>query len=86
MQPRAVTVQVLPEYRLAVAFDDGTDGVVDLTRLLHERESGVFASLRDPRRFAEVAINPEWGHLEWPNGADIDPYVLYERAHTSATA
>ena len=86
MQPKVVTVLVLAGYRLAVAFDDGTDGVVDFTALIHEGERGLFSSLRDQRRFAEVRINPEWGHLEWPNGADIDPYLLHERARTSATA
>jgi hypothetical protein len=84
MQPRAVTVQPLPGYRLAVTFDDGSGGVVDFTELLFERDTGVLAELRDPQRFAQVTINPEWGHLEWPNGADIDPYVLYEKAQRSA--
>jgi len=84
MQPRAVTVQVLPDYRLAVSFDDGSSGVVDFTPLLHERDTGVFASLRDPQRFSEVFINAEWGHLEWPNGADVCPDVLYQKAHRSA--
>jgi uncharacterized protein DUF2442 len=84
MQPRAVAVQPLTGYRLAVTFDDGTSGVVDLTQLLYERDTGVFAALREPERFAQVTINPEWGHLEWPNGADIDPYVLYEEAHRRA--
>ena len=84
MQPSAVTVEVLPDYRLAVSFDDGTSGVVDFTSLLHERDTGVFATLRDPQRFAEVFIHPEWGHLEWPNGADVAPYVLYEKEHRPA--
>jgi hypothetical protein len=80
MQPIATAVRVLPEYRLALTFNDGVRGVVDFAPLLYERDDGVFAQLRDPERFAEVYINPEWGHLEWPNGADIDPYVLYARA------
>ncbi len=81
MQPRAVSIELRSGYRIAVTFDDGTSGEVDLTHLLFERDTGCFAQLRDPARFAEVAINPEWGHLEWPNGADIDPYLLYEAAH-----
>ena len=80
MQPMATAVQVLPNYRLALTFDDGACGVVDFGPLLYEREDGVFAELRDPERFAQVTIDPEWGHIEWPNGADIDPYVLYARA------
>jgi hypothetical protein len=86
MQPRAVAIETLPDYRITVRFDDGTRGTVDFTPLLFERETGYFAALRDPARFAEVAINPEWGHLEWPNGADVDPYLLYEAAHRSTTA
>jgi len=81
MQPKAVAIEMQPGYRIAVSFDDGTRGVVDFTHLLFERDTGYFAELRDPVRFAEVTINPEWGHLEWPNGADIDPYLLYEAAH-----
>lgn len=78
MQPMAIAVRVLPNYRLALSYRDGTSGVVDFTPLLYEREDGVFTELRDPQRFAQVFIHPEWGHIEWPNGADIDPYVLYD--------
>lgn len=85
MQPEVRAVEVLPGYRLALRFHDGTSGVVDLTPLLFEHADGFFAELRDPRRFAAVAINPEWGHLEWPNGADIDPYLLYDQAHGRLT-
>lgn len=80
MQPMATAVQVLPDYRLSLTFDDGARGVVDLTPLLYGQEDGVFAELRDPQQFARVFIHPEWGHIEWPNGADIDPYVLYAKA------
>jgi hypothetical protein len=84
MQPRAVAIETRPGYRIAVSFDDGTSGLVDFTHLLFERDTGCFAELRDPARFAEVVINPEWGHIEWPNGADVDPYLLYEAAHGQA--
>jgi hypothetical protein len=29
-------------------------------------------------------VNPEFGVIEWPNGADLDPDTLYEKAHRSA--
>ncbi len=81
MEPRVKTVDPMPGYRLALTFDDGTSGVVDCTPWLYERDTGVFAPLRDPRLFAQVFVNQEFGVIEWPNGADIDPYVLYEMAH-----
>jgi hypothetical protein len=39
----------------------------------------VFAPLGDPARFAEVGVNPELGTVGWPNGADLDPDVLYAK-------
>jgi len=38
---------------------------------------GVFAPLKDPAIFAQVRIHAELGTVVWPNGADLDPDVLY---------
>ena len=35
--------------------------------------------MRDPAYFALVRIDPELGSVAWPNGADLDPDVLYGR-------
>ena len=40
---------------------------------------GVFAPLADARRFAEVFVSPEIGTICWPNGADLDPDVVYSK-------
>jgi hypothetical protein len=80
MAPDAIAVRVLSGYRLAVDFADGYSGIVDCTGWVHERETGLYAELRDPVRFAEVRVHPD-GFLEWPNGVDICPDVLYEEAH-----
>jgi Protein of unknown function (DUF2442) len=84
MEPLATSVQVLPGYRLVVTFEDGTSGVVDCTSWLFERDTGVFAPLRDPQLFAQVFVNEELGTIEWPNGADVAPETLYEEAQKSA--
>ena len=42
---------------------------------------GVFAALRDPIVFNQVTVDHEAGAIVWPNGADLDPDVLYELAH-----
>jgi hypothetical protein len=41
------------------------------------RFEGVFAPLRDEKEFAKVRVHPELGTIVWPNGADLDPVVLY---------
>jgi hypothetical protein len=38
---------------------------------------GVFAELADTSRFREVRVDSELGTIVWPNGADLDPMVLY---------
>jgi hypothetical protein len=32
-----------------------------------------------PAYFARVRVDPELGSVSWPNGADLDPDVLYGR-------
>lgn len=52
--------------------------------VLGERE-GVFTPLHDPGYFAQVRVDPEVGAISWPNGADLAPEVLYERAAAHPT-
>jgi hypothetical protein len=70
-----VEVRHLGGYRLALRFEDGAAGEVDLGSRLSFH--GVFAPLRDVSEFAKVRVNPELGTIVWPNGADLDPDVLY---------
>jgi hypothetical protein len=38
----------------------------------------IFEPIRgDPAFFRTVRVDPELGTIVWPNGADIDPDVLY---------
>jgi hypothetical protein len=70
-----VEARPLDGYRIYLRFDDGAEGEVDLSQLLAFR--GVFASLRDPEEVRKVAVHPELGTICWPNGADLNPDVLY---------
>lgn len=72
-----VEAKPLGEYRLHLRFEDGVEGVVDLEPQLSFR--GVFEPLRDPAYFAQVRVDRELGTVVWPNGADLDPDVLYGR-------
>lgn len=83
LHPRVTAVAVVGRYTLRLEFRDGTTGTVDFAPMLAS-SGGVFEALRDPVAFAAVAVDHEAGTIVWPNGADIDPDVLYETAHAGA--
>jgi hypothetical protein len=70
-----VKVKPLKDFHLQLEFEDGATGEVDIRKLVKFR--GVFEPLKDESFFAKVEVNPEWGTVFWPNGADLDPDVLY---------
>jgi hypothetical protein len=59
-------------------FTDGTERTIDLRPYLR----GVVFDplLRDPNLFRAVRVDPALGTIVWPNGADLDPDVLYGAA------
>jgi len=73
-------VSVVGDFTLRLTFRDGSTGTVDLGPMLRE-SAGVFAPLREPAAFAEVRVDAESGTIVWPNGADLDPDVLFAMAH-----
>lgn len=73
-----VEVNPLADYRLHLRFEDGATGDVDVAELVKFR--GVFAPLADKAYFDLARVEPVLGTVVWPNGADIDPDVLYALA------
>jgi hypothetical protein len=72
-----VFARPLEGHRLHLRYEDGVEGVIDLGAIISFR--GVFAPLKDPAYFSQVRVNAELGTVVWPNGADLDPDVLYGR-------
>jgi hypothetical protein len=68
-------VRPLDGYRLHLRFEDGVEGVVDLATRISFR--GIFAPLKDLVYFRQVRVDSGLGTVTWPNGADLDPDVLY---------
>ncbi len=71
---RVTTVEVLDDYRLRVAFNDGVVRDVDCSFLLH----GMLGEpLRDPAYFRQVRVDDEARTVVWPNGLDPAPDLLH---------
>ncbi|MFY9615822.1 MAG: DUF2442 domain-containing protein [Candidatus Dormiibacterota bacterium] len=75
--PAVVGVAVIGDHRLRLLFDDGTAGDVDFSAMDWR---GVMEPLKDASYFARVRVDPEAATVVWPNGVDMAPETLYERA------
>ena len=62
-----------------IRFKDGNEGEVDLSS---ELWGPVFEPLKDIQYFRSFKV-AEYGTIAWPNGADIAPEFLYEKAHVN---
>lgn len=70
-----VAARPLPGFKVWVRFDDGVEGVVDLSEVAGK---GVFARWTDdPAEFDEMKVDPESGTLLWPGDLDVAPDRLY---------
>jgi hypothetical protein len=66
---------IVAPYTLRVAFDDGTEQVIDFEPVLRGE---LYGPLRDLDLFNGVKLDTEVHTLAWPNGADRDPATLHD--------
>ena len=81
MNLRVTDAKLVREFVIWVKFNDGTAGEVDLS---DELEGPIFEPLEDPDIFAQFRLDPDLHTLVWPNGADLAPEFLRERAKIPA--
>lgn len=73
---RILEVNPMPDYRLWVKFNDGTQGTVAMANLVHSTAAGVFSVLRDEKLFSQVTLS--YGAVTWPGDLDLAPDAMYE--------
>ncbi len=73
--PVVVRATYLANHTIRVSFSDGVERDVDFSGWL---TGPVFEPLKNLAYFERFFI--EGGTLVWPNGADIAPETLYDRA------
>ena len=70
-----IGVKPLSDYLLELTFENDEIRVFDMKPYL---DTGVFGALKDEKLFKRVKVS--FDTVEWPNGADLDPEVLYEKS------
>jgi hypothetical protein len=68
-------VKALHDYKLELTFENKEIKIFDVKPYL---DTGLFEKLKDKNLFKMVRIS--FDTIEWPNGIDLDPEVLYEKS------
>jgi hypothetical protein len=77
------TAKYLRDYRVWLAFSDGTSGEADLAASLTGQ---VFEPLKDQRLFSQFVFDADAQTIVWTNGADLAPEYLHDLAIGSSAA
>ena len=79
--PSVIGAEYRDDYRIHLIFNDNSEATVDFSEWL---DGPVFEPLKDSEYFRRFFL--DGGTVVWPNGADIAPETLYEKAKASMTA
>ncbi len=64
----------LDDYKIKVEFNNGQEGVADLSLILDRK---IFSDLKDKAQFADFKIDAELETIVWKNGMDLAPEYIY---------
>jgi hypothetical protein len=70
-----IAVKPLPDHCLLLTFENSERRIFDMKPYLLK---GVFSELSDESIFATVKVH--FDSIEWSNGADLDPEMLYNES------
>ena len=68
-------VKALDDYKLELTFENKETRIFDVKPYL---DTGLFKKLKDKNYFKMVKVS--FDTIEWPEGIDLDPEVLYEKS------
>jgi len=69
---KVFSVRYVSGYVIHVAFDDGTEGNIDLSELV---KKGIFQTIQDKASFSKVYATDH--SIAWSEDLEIDVYTIY---------
>lgn len=78
-----IRIRHLGQYKLEVAFNDGSLKEVDLAKELYGE---IFEPLKDVDFFKQAFVCEETKTVQWPNGADFAPEFLHAQGQDATRA
>ena len=75
MNPKAIDVKVLKDYKLEITFDNNEKRIFDVKPYFKFK---IFKELQEKNKFDTVKVSGL--SIEWENGADISPDELYNNS------
>ncbi|MHC4175993.1 MAG: DUF2442 domain-containing protein [Planctomycetota bacterium] len=81
MYPSVVRVAPNEDFTLAIEFDNGEAGILDVRPYL---EFGVFQKIKDHEHFKRVRV--AFDTIEWDRGVDLDPEFVYAKCNITTRA
>ena len=81
MYPSVVKVVPNEDFTLAVVFDNGEEGTLDMRPHLG---FGVFQKIGDYEHFKRVRVS--FDTIEWDCGVDLDPEFVYAKCEMTTRA
>jgi len=79
MYPAVTHVTPRQDFSLAIVFDSGQEGILDMTPYL---DFGVFQRLKDYASFKRVRV--AFDTVEWECGIDLDPEFIHAKSRVVA--
>lgn len=80
MIPKICDFKYVDNYRIWLAFEDGSQGEIDLA---DELWGEMFEPLKKLDMFKSAYLDKELNTIVWKNGADFAPEFLYEKIQNS---
>lgn len=79
MYPSVVKVIPKEDFILAIVFDNGQEGTLDMKPYL---DFGVFQRIRDHDQFNRVRVS--FDTIEWDCGVDLDPEFIHAKCRVAS--